>query len=95
MNLFSRVYRMCTGNIVFFLRKVRQLDIKFIEMIQFLLCQVFNINHPVACALVRGYQLIQLKVYGLAVLILRFLDQENHQERNNGSAGVYHQLPSV
>src|SRR5918992_6146883 len=40
-------------------------------------------------------QFVKLQLHGSAVPILGVLDQEYHKERNDGSAGLYGQLPGV
>jgi hypothetical protein len=40
-------------------------------------------------------QFVKLKLHGSTVPILCVLDQEYHQERNDGRAGIYSQLPGI
>ena len=48
------------------------------------------------CAPLRGAdQLVELDLHGLGVAVLRVLDQEHHQERDDRGAGVDDELPGV
>jgi hypothetical protein len=40
-------------------------------------------------------QFIELQLHRSTVSILCVLDQEHHQERNDGRAGIYGQLPGI
>ena len=41
----------------------------------------------------RGHDLVQLQLHGQRVLVLRALDEEHHQEGDDGGAGVDDELP--
>src|SRR3954468_17150563 len=43
----------------------------------------------------RSQQLVELGLHCCGVAVLAVLNQEDHQESDNGGAGVDHQLPSV
>src|SRR3712207_5453603 len=43
----------------------------------------------------RSDQFVELQLHGSTVPVLCVLDQEDHQERDDGSAGIYGQLPGV
>src|SRR5215213_585039 len=40
-------------------------------------------------------QFVKFQLHGSTVPILCVLDQEHHQERNDGRAGIYDQLPGI
>jgi hypothetical protein len=42
------------------------------QVIQFLLVQVLQVNHAVTCALVRGNQFVQFQMYGFESLFCDF-----------------------
>lgn len=50
-------------------------------------------NWPLALS--RADDLVQLGLHGRRIAVLRVLDEEHHQERYDGSAGVDDKLPSV
>ena len=54
-----------------------------------------DIDERVTGALECRHQLVQFQVDGPRVLVLRPLDEEHHQERDDRGAGVDHQLPGV
>jgi hypothetical protein len=43
----------------------------------------------------RSDQLVTFQLHGSTVPILCVLDQEHYQERNDGRAGIYDQLPGI
>ena len=65
------------------------------ERHQFVLAEILHVDQPVARALDRGDELVQLQLNRHGVLVLRALDQEHHQEGDDRRAGVDHQLPRV
>eukprot|EP01036_Dinobryon_divergens_P040135 gene40134-53026_t len=65
------------------------------EIIQAVLLQLFQVQQGVVGAFGGADQLVDLDLQGLGVAVLRVLDQEHHEEGDDGGAGVDHQLPSV
>src|SRR5436305_351301 len=59
------------------------------------LAEVLGGDEPVARALDRGDELVELDLHRQRVLVLRALNEEDHQERDNGGAGVDDELPRV
>ena len=57
--------------------------------------QILDIDEPAARPFQRRHQFVEFQMYGLGVLVLRPLDQEHHEECNDGRSGVDHQLPGV
>ena len=47
------------------------------------------------CSFHRSDQFVELQLHGGTVPGLCVLDQEDHQERNDGRAGIYSQLPGI
>jgi hypothetical protein len=72
-----------------------QRSILFVQGVEFFFGEIFRINEAVAGSLKRRDQLVELDVQGEGLLVLRALDQEDHQERQDGRAGVNHELPGV
>ncbi|MNV78483.1 hypothetical protein D3C71_1719770 [compost metagenome] len=60
---------------------------------QLVFVQLFGIHQLFVGAFHGQQQIVQLQVQRAAVLVLVLLDQEHHQERDDGGAGVDHQLP--
>lgn len=71
----------------------RELAIELPQRRQFRFIQVLDRHDAIACKLVRGQQLVQLDVDRQAVLVLRLLDEEYHQERHDRRAGIDDDLP--
>jgi hypothetical protein len=66
-----------------------------VQHFQILVRQVFHGDQPVAGALDGGHDFVQLELHGQGVLVLRALDEEHHEERDDRRAGIDHQLPRV
>ena len=60
-----------------------------------LVAAVLQIDKPVACRFQASQQLIKLEVQGTRIAALRVLDQEHHEEGNDGRARINHQLPGI
>ena len=57
--------------------------------------QVLDVDQSVARAVERRHDLVELQVDGAGVLVLRALDEEDHQEGDDGRPRVDHELPGV
>jgi hypothetical protein len=66
-----------------------------VKGLQLCLRQVLDVDQPVTRALHRGHELVELQLDGQAVFVLRPLNEKDHQERDDGRAGVDDQLPRV
>src|SRR5436305_1850820 len=66
-----------------------------IERLQLFIGELFYIDQLVVRATQCVYQLVQLQVNSFRVTVLRVLDKEHHQERDNRRSGVDYQLPGV
>jgi hypothetical protein len=64
------------------------------DILEFVVREMFDSDERIARR-ARPDQLIELHLNGRAVAILRILDQEDHQERDDRRAGVDDQLPGV
>src|SRR5476649_1093584 len=62
---------------------------------QFLLVQVVEAQQRVLCILGHPQQLIDLDMQHIVVAVLRVLNQENHQEGDDGGGCIDDQLPGV
>ena len=76
-------------------RELHQARVVAVERVQLLLGQVLGVQQPVAGALLGRHQLVELEVHRERVLVLRPLDEEDHQERDDRGAGVDDELPGV
>ena len=65
------------------------------ESFKFALAKVLNVDETIAGAFERGDYFIELELNGERVLVLGALNEKDHQERNDGSAGVDDKLPRI
>jgi hypothetical protein len=66
-----------------------------LEVLQFVVTEIFEIDQAGASPCNPTQQFIQLQVKRFGFTILGVLDEENHQESNDCSARVDHQLPGI
>ena len=66
-----------------------------VERFDLRLGQVFHIDQPIAGAFKRGDDLIELQMDCQRIFVLAALDEEYHQEGNDGRAGIDYQLPRI
>ena len=57
--------------------------------------QLFEIHEHVVRAGGDAQQLIELDLHGDRIAVLRALDQEHHEEGDDGGARVDHELPGI
>ncbi len=57
--------------------------------------ELIQVHHVNACALGGFDQLVELQVNSFSVPVLRVLNQEHHQKRDDGRARVDDQLPRI
>ena len=65
------------------------------EFLQFIVREMLDVDHLVLRLVDRLDDLVQLQMTGAGVAILRVLDQEHHEERDDGRAGINDELPRV
>ena len=65
------------------------------EFLQFIVGEMLDVDHLVVCLVDGLDDLVELQVDGAGVAVLRVLDQEDHEEGDDGGAGVDDELPSV
>src|SRR5688500_10226488 len=65
------------------------------QLVELFLAVLLEIHHAVVGTARRPDQFIELEVHGLGVAVLRVLDQEHHQERDDRGARIDHELPRV
>lgn len=66
-----------------------------VELVEVFVAKVLKTDVRVTRTLGGADQLVQLDLHGLAVAVLGVLNKEHHQEGDDGSAGINHQLPGV
>ena len=71
------------------------LGVFLVDGIELCVAQLLNIHHLVLRFVDRVYQLVEFQVDSACVTILRVLDDEDHEERDDGRAGVDDQLPGI
>jgi hypothetical protein len=86
---------MALRQLYIFFRHLHQPLVMLMKSLDFAFSQIFYIDQAVAGAFERRHDLVQFQVNGKRVLILRALDQEDHQKRYDGRARVYYQLTGV
>src|SRR4051812_12394871 len=65
------------------------------EEVELLLRQALDVDELIARPLRREYQFVELQVQGLGLAILGVLDEEDHQEGDDGRPRVDDQLPGL
>src|SRR5437868_6481184 len=65
------------------------------EFLQFIVREVFDVDHLVLRLIDRLDDFIELQVDGAGIAVLRVLDQEHHEERDDSRAGVDDELPGI
>src|SRR5690606_34572245 len=83
------------GAVVAFARGPGQRDVTLAEFVQFGFLQFLQVQQRVVGAAGGTDQFVQLDLQRARVAVLAVLDQEHHQEGDDGGAGVDHQLPGV
>jgi hypothetical protein len=73
----------------------RQLAVVITQAFDGFLVQILKIEHRITGQLGGADQLVEFGLNRGAIAVLRILDQEHHQERDDRGAGVDHQLPGV
>jgi hypothetical protein len=63
-------------------------------LVNFFVCQVLDANEAIV-RMRRSNYLVKLGLQGGAISVLSILDDEDHQKRNNGRAGVDDELQAV
>src|SRR5882724_200829 len=66
-----------------------------VKYLDFVFRKIFNVDEPIAGALKRGDNFVELQVNGQRIFVLAALNQKHHQECNDCCPGVDNQLPSV
>lgn len=69
--------------------------IAFFQFIQFFIRKIFNIDHVIVRGAVRTDQLVEFKVNGFGVTVLRILDEEDNQKSEHAGAGIDDKLPGI
>src|SRR6266404_3919623 len=67
----------------------------FFEFFQILVGKVFKIDQFVSCALQCADDLVKLQLKCFGIAVLRVLNEEHHQERDDGRARVDNELPGI
>ena len=67
----------------------------FCKLLQFLIGEFFQIDQVIARAAERANQFIEFQMNRFGVAVLRVLDQEDHQESDDGGAGIDDELPGI
>src|SRR5262249_5064413 len=76
-------------------RELHEMRIIAVQQAYLVLGQILDVDQPVRRAPPGGDDFVQLEVDGARVLVLGALDQEGHQERDDGRAGVDDELPCI
>src|SRR5712692_1290968 len=65
------------------------------EYFQILIGKVFKIDQFVSRVFERADELVQLQLKCFSIAVLCVLNEEHHQERDDGRAGVDNELPGI
>src|SRR4029450_12985789 len=66
-----------------------------VERARLALGEILHVDQAVAGAGQRGHDLVELEVNRLGILVLRSLNQEDHEERDDRRPGVDDELPGI
>ncbi len=67
----------------------------FLQLLQLIVGEIFQIDELIASALQRPDYFVELEMNSLGIAVLGVLNEENHQEGNDGGGGVDDKLPGV
>src|SRR4029078_2761809 len=76
-------------------RAIGELAVLLVQPEQLVLVELLEVDEHGVRTLLRTDDLVELEVQRLVVAVLRRLDEEDHQERDDRRAGVDHELPGV
>ena len=76
-------------------RQVCKMPIVFLQLVEFFLAPFFKVNQAVARTSHCSDEFIQFQLNSLVFLVLRALDQEDHQEGDDCGARVDYELPRI
>ena len=71
------------------------LGVFLVDGVEFSVAQLLNVHHLVLRFIDRIDQLVEFQVDGARVTVLRVLNDEDHEGRDDGRTGVDDQLPGV
>ena len=66
-----------------------------VEFLQLLVGQIFKIDQFISCVFEGADDLIEFEMHCFGIAVLRILDQEHHEERDDRRGGVDDQLPGI
>ena len=72
-----------------------QLEVLLMDLVQFFFVHFLEIDKFVSRALRGADQLIEFDLQRFRIAVLRILDEEHHQERDDRRAGIDNELPRV
>ena len=67
----------------------------FLEVLEVFIGEPFKINKLVSSAFNGTYDLVEFQINGFRVTVLRVLDEEHHEEGDDGRAGIDNELPGI
>jgi hypothetical protein len=67
----------------------------FLEVLEVFIGEPFKINKLVSSAFNCTYNLVEFQINGFRVTVLRVLDEEYHEEGDDGRASIDNELPGV
>ena len=67
----------------------------FLEVLEVFIGEPFKINKLVSSAFNGTYDLVEFQINGFRVTVLRVLDEEYHEEGDDGCASIDNELPGV
>src|SRR3569833_286925 len=74
---------------------LRQIRVAGPDAFQILGLELFEIEQGILRFVRRANQLVELDLHRFGVSVLRVLDEEHHQKRDDGGAGIDDKLPGV
>lgn len=67
----------------------------FLEVLEVFIGEPFKINKLVSSAFNGTYDFVEFQINGFRVTVLRVLDEEHHEEGDDGRASIDNELPGV
>ena len=65
------------------------------DSVQLVLLKILEVKQGIVRGFVRANEFVELDMHRLSVAILRVLNEENHQEGDDGRACIYDELPGI
>jgi hypothetical protein len=69
--------------------------VTFFQLVELFIGKLLDVDKIVVRRVMRADKFVQLQVQGFSVPVLRVLDEKYDEKSNDGSAGIYDELPGI